>query len=162
MDTLLELAKQVNAKIERGEKLGSATHLIQNYHGQDWQPLCQFSSEEYQRIPIMQTDRIEMRLLCWGPKQCALPHDHPEDGCILKVLSGELQEVLYQPESLQIKETRQLEFNQISIIAGEAGIHSILNTSNLPATSLHIYAPPGYKPNYFEGPSLSWNVNVSS
>jgi cysteine dioxygenase len=42
---------------------------------------------------------FSLMLLCWNPGKFSPIHDHPSDGCWLRVLEGAVQEVRYGMET---------------------------------------------------------------
>ena len=51
---------------------------------------------------IFRNEKYEIYLICWNKKQISKIHDHPENGCILKVLKGELIEYRYDTKKIEL------------------------------------------------------------
>jgi cysteine dioxygenase len=115
-------------------------------------------------------ERFVAMLLCWEKGQGSPIHDHAGSSCWVKVLSGELLEVLYEsPGSggggtggatgggrMQVKSTSKVKASargdccDMSYMNDTKGVHSIRNMSCTEvAVSLHIYAPPFRQCNIF-------------
>ena len=85
----------------------------------------------------------EIILICWDRNSETKIHNHPNGGCILKVLKGNLNEKLYCNNTKQIKQNNVLKENDTSYIDDNIGLHSIHNNNNISFT-LHIYSPPNF------------------
>jgi len=118
-----------------------------------FQSLLHFSDEKYQRIHLCkcpETNRSAY-LLCWAPNQESGIHDHPEGGCLVKVLSGTLEEITLSKDRCQ--QGKMLHPNEYSYQCGQTGLHNIVNHGPQPAVTLHIYAPTEYTPKFYK----SWS-----
>jgi hypothetical protein len=85
-------------------------------------------------------------LLRWNCKKESPIHDHPCDGCYVKVLAGTIEETLYNKRSsdgiLHTKSTLY-KVGELSMMNDEIGLHKIGNPSNdEDAITLHLYTPP--------------------
>ena len=76
-------------------------------------------------------------------------HDHPEGGCILKVLQGELIEHKYDTKNLELLEVLNHNKGSIGYIDNTIAYHRVGNDSKEKAISLHIYSPPEFVSNIF-------------
>ena len=145
MQSLPELKQFLQQNIKPHNKIKSLGSGINNYKGLDWQSFVEFSAEKYNRINYFTNHNFEMYILCWNPGQCSPIHDHPPEGCIMKVLQGELTEETYDINSLDIIATNTVKPSSISYIDNNIAFHKISNETDKPAISLHIYAPPEYE-----------------
>jgi len=85
------------------------------------------------------TNRFEIFIITWCPFQESPIHDHSENGCLLRVLEGELMEDLYDNNvKFQIK--TKFKKDDISYLDNEIGFHRIINLGRR-SVSLHIYSP---------------------
>lgn len=118
-----------------------------------FQSLVRFSPNRYQRIRLcdcVETNRLAY-LICWAPNQESGIHDHPEGGCLVKVLSGTLEEITLSKDRCQ--QGKMLHPNEYSYQCGQTGLHNIVNHGPQPAVTLHIYAPTEYTPKFYK----SWS-----
>jgi predicted metal-dependent enzyme (double-stranded beta helix superfamily) len=126
----------------------------------------EYDSVSYKRNVLYRDEDIEILLICWMPGQKTPVHDHPDQGCLVRVLAGELNETLYNlgvryaspddkqsyfnhgyPEgSLRAVKQRSIGQGAVSYLRGDRGVHRLWNKSDEPAMSLHVYSPPLYKP----------------
>ena len=99
-----------------------------------------YKQKTYQKIKLYINDTIEIILIIWGKNTKTKLHQHPKNGCILFLLSGELTEHRYLNNNKIIK--TNLPTNSISYIHDDIGQHIISSISE--AISIHIYSPPGF------------------
>jgi len=139
-----------------GSGRGTIEHvqsLMANYRGNDYHRYVHFDPSNYQRILIHGNEDFDLHLICWDKGQSSPIHDHPVYGCVLRVLSGELEEELYcntGDHRLEKSEVNRLKTNNVSYIAGNSVVHQI--TALERSISLHLYSPPNYKPINYERP----------
>lgn len=106
----------------------------------------QFDEVNYVRIPLIQKEQYDLLLCCWLPGQISPFHGHPEQGCLVKMLEGSLQEELKRKDgSIRIRVNNK---GRTAYIHDKIGIHQVKNIFAKPAVSLHLYAPGGYTPHY--------------
>jgi hypothetical protein len=96
---------------------------------------------KFNRQLIFRNKYYEIYLIVWNKGHFIDYHDHPKNGCHLKVLKGELLEKkkVYQPY-LRIFES-QLKDNN-NTFASHDTFHSIKAIDD--SVSIHIYSPPLY------------------
>ena len=103
----------------------------------------QFDSNKYRRNIIFRNDTFEILLICWEEGQSTPIHFHPEKGCLLNVIQGELEETIYN-KSNEIEKQNHFKINNISYMHNTIGSHSIRNIYKGRSISLHIYSPPNF------------------
>lgn len=147
LDRLFDL---LTGELKEGKPLSACAPLLEQYSGTDWKPFKFFSSSHYTRITLKINDLLEMVIICWDIDQGCQVHDHPRDGCLLKVLQGEAEESVYQlsypPILLNVN---HLKTNMVTFRQGDTIGHQINNRSGKRTCSLHIYAPPNYRPAFY-------------
>ncbi len=105
-----------------------------------------FVDENYCRIPLIAKDEYDLLLCCWKPGQMAPIHGHPNQGCLVKIISGTLtEEIIYNNGKKEIRVNRE---SDVGYIHDSIGQHSVSNESTENAVSLHLYAPGGYNPTF--------------
>ncbi len=104
--------------------------------------LSKFTDNKYYSTTLFRTKKFEIRLLCWKPYQETPKHPHPENGCLMKILEGELIEKKFANKS--ISETIYKKGDVGYIKASES---HILKNSAINCISLHIYSPSGFYDN---------------
>lgn len=144
------LTKQiVNNKIN----LSKCLNIVKKYEGTDWKQYVKFSDNVYERvkIPTFSNNVFEIIIICWNKSQQSPVHDHPTNGCILKVLGGELKEEIYNKQIIDnnikyiYEKTNNVPTNTVSYMEKNQKIHKIVN-GNHKSVSIHVYAPPKYNP----------------
>lgn len=100
--------------------------------------------QNYNKIKINEysNDKFELFLISWNNMSETKIHDHPNNGCILHLLSGKLQEHLYD-KKLNIQYIKNINSNTTSYLDNTIGFHKILCIEK--ALSLHLYSPINYK-----------------
>ena len=154
---------------ERKSVPDALTELINSFELKptDWKKFVHFDKCKYTRnlIATGKDARFGLMILAWGPGQKSPIHDHNGSHCIMRVLEGTLIETLYTRKlgdtgmdsdlsftsetSLEASEiyekTRETELKsgQTAYIHDKIGWHRVSNaSSDKPAVSLHLYAPP--------------------
>lgn len=103
-----------------------------------------FEDSGYCRIPLLGCDQYDLLLCCWLPGQESPFHGHPEQGCLVKILKGELTETRrFRDGSFK---TGLNSRGSVAYINDSIGFHRVINNSGEEAVSLHLYAPGGYQP----------------
>lgn len=142
------LGENINNALMEGYKLYDCDHILKEYDGTDWKKYENYSNIEYTRNLAYRNDNIEIFIICWNEKQSSPVHNHPENGCIVKVLKNTLIEECFDNELNKI-EHRSLIKNDI-FYQKKNDLHRIINDNDKCAASIHIYSPPYYKPVYFD------------
>lgn len=150
MFTLQYFVKRFKQQYKIGEDLEQWMHLLNHV---DWcedehRQGLRWDDDSYCRNPLYHTNELEMVLITWLPGQSTALHGHPEHGCLMKVLEGELVEWNVCPppprEQNNVESRRVHSKGSVSYISGSQK-HQIYNASQtVPAVSLHIYSPGSY------------------
>lgn len=147
---------QLNASLiqffnrEPSSKLNSQKDLLESPLSDDWTGFINFREDHYHRERIYHHPQFDILILSWKKGQKTPIHDHPAQGCLFKVLMGELQEESYHRDSdgpIIHSQTEILQVNTVNYIEGTQRLHSIEALSD--SVSLHIYSPGGYIPRIF-------------
>jgi hypothetical protein len=141
------LFTKITQGLQSGKTLESMKGILEMYSGDDWNNHISFSDTKYNRKKVFQNDQIELIVISWKAQQHTLIHDHPEGGCVMKVLSGLLCEDKYSENAEIYLNTTCLDKGSISYSKGKDILHQIL--ARLDSVSIHIYAPPNYVPNVY-------------
>lgn len=101
----------------------------------------------YTRNLVHRNESYALLILRWNPDKESPIHDHPCDGCWLKVLEGNIEETIYTKDDSSdiISEVSHNRYEQgsLTFMHDNIGIHKIANPSrDEPAISLHLYSPP--------------------
>ncbi len=111
------------------------THLYSN---------AKYSLGKYNRIKMSDysNELFEIILICWDKDSNTKIHDHPDGGCILHLINGELEEHLYDKQLSLITITKVVP-GMSSYMDNSIGYHKIKSPDY--SMSLHIYSPPNHK-----------------
>lgn len=141
-------------KFMENNKLQNCKNILEEYNSMDYInyiPLeYNFNNYGYQRIKLNEFSNniFEFILIIWKPNSLSKIHDHPENGCLMKILNGTIDEHEYN-NKLEFKAYWKLSKGMISYIEKNNTLHSISNTSDEFAFTLHIYTPPNYTSNTY-------------
>ncbi len=107
----------------------------------DWCKYAKINNKSYNKNCIYKDKDFEIVVITWYKNQLTKLHNHPSNGCLMKVLLGSLKE----KKVLNNKciEINNYNVNDISYIHDNFGKHKIYNNSNI-SVSIHIYSPPNF------------------
>lgn len=146
------LSSKIKEGIDNNTSLKNLSYLLLDYSGDDWKNYSKFCEYGYKRNRVYIDSHIEVLVICWNVYQKSGIHDHPKNGCILKVVKGKLKEDVYKRNSnyeLEFVKTNVLTSNTVSYQEGKEGLHNVRNNDEECAVSIHVYSPPNYKQNFF-------------
>jgi hypothetical protein len=108
-----------------------------------------FVQKKYTRDKLIDMPNAVVYIIYWAKDAYSPPHNHPEGGCILKILNGKLQETSYDlvdNKAVYTGNSKLLVKNSIGIKHGNE-LHSIKALED--TSSIHIYFPGDYVPTFF-------------
>ena len=138
MNKLINNFKNINFN-----NLSQYQYLFKNYKSNEWQKYIKFDQDNYNKNLVFRNKDFEIFVVCWSPYQKTILHDHASNGCIIKMLYGNLSETLFYNNNTKKKNI--LEKDTITYIDNDIGKHIMSNQTNKKAISLHLYSPPNYK-----------------
>nr|QDY52421.1 cysteine dioxygenase type I [Mimiviridae sp. ChoanoV1] len=118
--------------------------VLKNYSSSDYKNYVSFCQENYKKNLFYSDNNLEAFIVCWEPYQETKIHNHSDNGCILKILEGNINEILYNKD-LKILKKNILPKNDIRYIDDNIGYHKMINGKEK-TISLHIYSPPNFVP----------------
>jgi len=140
MNTLLELFDEIN-RLDIITK-NILESIVNQYDGNDWEDYIDvnFAKTNYNKKCAMKNDKIQLYIITWNINSESKIHDHPENGCIMKLLSGKLYEHTYFNDNNQLYflGKKKIMEGDISYRESTKIIHKISNDANI-SVSLHIY-----------------------
>ncbi|KAL7489822.1 hypothetical protein ACHAW6_015541 [Cyclotella cf. meneghiniana] len=110
-------------------------------------------------------ETFSLLLLCWNPRKESPIHDHPCDGCWVRVCQGKIEETRYkineEMDSLDVTSVETYEeTREVSYINDYIGYHKVGNPSTTtPAVTLHLYCPPYEKCKIWPDPNRASRSN---
>ena len=108
-----------------------------------WINFIKVEDNKYNKNTIYKDSKYEIILISWGKNSETKIHCHPKNGCIMKILEGNLIEETYNYTFDTKIGTNYYKLNDASYIHNCLYKHKIIN-GNKPSFSLHIYSPPNY------------------
>jgi hypothetical protein len=102
-----------------------------------------FKKNEYNKSILYRDSKYEIVLICWAKHSSTEIHNHPENGCIMKILKGNLLEECFNIKTLDKIKINMYEENNVSYIHDDLYLHKIINKDQ-ETISLHIYSPPNF------------------
>jgi len=148
-NTIDELAEEINCKLAEGNSIKQLPGLLLGYHGEDWKKYKKFCCKGYTRNVAFRNDKFEILVLCWNKGQSSPVRDHPEKGCLVRLLKGELIEECYVKDGDKMIKTcaNHITPGNTSYQEGTDGLHRIINPNKEEcAVTMHVYSPPNYYP----------------
>ena len=162
---LNSLTSKIFEEIQKGKQLSQLSHLLKQYNGNDWSQYVNFSSDNYFKKLVHQNSYFDLFIISWKKGQKTKIHDHPINGCLMKVLDGQLNENIYKFDPLGCNpypqrdlpcgqgdhpcpnlthtDTNILSIGHIGYKESNMILHEIYSPIN--SVSLHIYSPSGYQ-----------------
>lgn len=105
----------------------------------------QLQHGQRQKVFFINNEELELSLIKWSPFYNSPMHFHEDKNCIFKIIGGDLTEQIFFHGEIDDSH-HTIKNGDISFINDYIGSHSIHNTSNQDAYSLHVY----YKPDVFD------------
>ena len=120
------------------------------YDNKDWELYVNKCDSTYNRELIYSSPEYDLVIITWCKNQGCAIHNHPENGCTVKILQNSITEELYEPETLKLFNSSTYTKDDIMYIDDTIGYHRMCNKYDEPCVSLHVYAPGKYKPQFFK------------
>ena len=153
MNNLKELFDESTKIISEKITVDYLYNLVKLYNGNDWIDHIIYLNDltKYHKKLIFVNELIELYIITWNVNSFSPIHDHPNNGCILKILSGKLDEYIYENINGLTKfiSEKNISTGEIGYRYGKQFIHKIINSNNDITVSLHIYSKPNYKANIY-------------
>lgn len=104
------------------------------------------NQKNYEKYYLFENDKLSLVLIKWNKDSFTKIHDHPDKGCIMRILQGKLKEETYSLR-LNLVSTNILTEDKIGYKKGNRILHKIIALED--SVSLHVYIPGFYKANYY-------------
>lgn len=133
--TISELTTKIRTHLQ-GNSLKDFKNQLEDFDFDSIAEFIEFDTEKYKKVILHQVDLFELILICWLPHQQTPKHKHPDNGCLMKLFQGQLNDIrITEDEAIET----MVNENETTYIEG-AEIHMISNMVKK-SISLHIYAP---------------------
>lgn len=139
---LYELAKNINNGLNVHYNLTNLVNILSDFDIQEIDLDKYDNLMTYYKDIIYIDDNIEIVVIYWPPGSKTEIHNHPKNGCIMRVIQGCLKEDVYVLNNL-------VETNYIYDLAARESyeLHRITNTLDEQSISVHVYSPPNHYKN---------------
>ncbi|GAB9465882.1 Cysteine dioxygenase [Globisporangium polare] len=133
--------------------------LLENYdaNSKELQQFAHFDASRNYTRNLISTDHetYALMLICWNRGKYSPIHDHPSDGCWVKVIQGFVHEVRYQRDGPQLVETASTVLTSgVTYMDDSLGLHKVGNPhAEVDAITMHLYSPPYEKCRVWFDPS---------
>lgn len=148
INKLSNLVNLININLTKNKNLYFVKDLFNSYCGNDWKKYINNNlnnnSNNYYKELLYNNDKFELFLINWNKKSFSKIHDHSKNGCLFKIVDGELTENIYNKDIKLIK-INKYKKDDCGFISNELYYHKIFNNNNFNSYSLHLYSPPLYK-----------------
>lgn len=114
-----------------------------NFDKSEWCKYINLKKNDYNKNIIYRNNKYEIILISWDQNATTKIHNHPKNGCIMKILEGSLIEETYDTKTLDKIDTNIYEKDNTSYIHDNLYYHKITNNASQ-SFSLHIYSPPNF------------------
>jgi len=139
-----ELVRKINLFFNGNKKINFLKSFMEQYKEEDWKSYITECEENYIKKLVFRNEDYELFVVSWMPGKGSTIHDHSKNGCLFKILRGELIEERYSNE-IKLENSTLFNGNDIGYIENEEGLHRMLNKTDEIVVSLHLYSPPNYK-----------------
>jgi len=159
-----KLFKELNNVCEEEGKLNlksdALKKVLNDFYDLEWEIYAETIDEDdesiYKRVKIHKNKKynFELFIITWKPFEECQFHNHPENGCIFKVLGGRIKETIYSNVMEGVRSVREREFGDndgVSYIDNKIGFHKIENMNGDEYSySIHLYSPCEFKTTFFD------------
>ncbi len=112
----------------------------------DWDLYVSFNPDKYMKTLVYRNNIYDIYVISWNKNQESPIHDHPDKGCIMTILDGNIEELLYDNE-LNLIKTLEYKAGDVTYIDNNIGFHKMKTIDK--CITLHIYSPPLYSMNIY-------------
>lgn len=155
------LFEEISNVVASEGTLENCSSIMKKYTSDDWKNFINLSTQSnclYNKELVVRNEFAELYVITWLPGAQSKIHDHPEIGCIMKIVKGKLREDLYvrrddKDKLSTYKSFNFLEINSVGFSSGNKLLHKITNVNDKDdnvTVSIHIYSKPGYIQNKYE------------
>jgi len=150
INNLEDLIINITTNYKTDNNLLDISKYLEAYQGLDWKNYIVQNYNYYKNL-IFRNNDLEIYIITWISGASTKIHDHPEKGCLIKVLQGELTETEYIRDDINItyKNINKLKEDDISFQISNTVLHKINNNMSDISVSLHIYSKPNFMITYY-------------
>jgi len=156
---LSDIDKAIKDLSDNFELYTSIKNLLQSYNSEALLDQCNKYIEKnnskkekimvhkvfYEKIYLCENENYSIILIRWNHNSVSKIHDHPNKGCVFKLLTGKLIENCFN-NNIDFLNNSILKKDDINYRIGKKILHQIIALEE--SVSLHVYIPGNYIPNY--------------
>ncbi len=143
--TLHELVNNLNRILQPNVNVINCYKILQNYNGDDWKiykpNIDILKKNKFIRYNLYSNNNYDLYLLSWYNRMSGF-HSHPYNGCLLKVMEGQLYECVKINNIIKLNILNQHDIGYKKFNSQ----HNIMSRDT--TYSIHIYSPIKYYHQY--------------
>ena len=133
-------------KLNINNTLLNGKKYLENYNSLDYKKFIKLNKKTYNKELVYRDNKFEIIIISWNKNQYSKIHNHSENGCLFKILEGELVESRYNTKNLQNYATiKYNKYSGVSYIDNSIYYHKRDNIFDDICISIHVYSPPNFK-----------------
>ena len=138
----MDLFNSIDERLKDNCNVICCLDLIKNYNFNEYINSFenQSNNRNYYKNIIYKNDLFELILIKWDKNSETSIHCHPENGCLLKPISGKIKEIRYFNNKKE--EKTDLKINEVYYMHDKIGKHKIIADED--SYSIHLYSPPNF------------------
>ena len=165
MKRLQQLINKINTQVQNNGIINvlELQPLLKKYSGKDWAKHLNIKNKKPENTVLLQNEQVKIVLIYWDAHKKSKKHGHPEGGGLMKLMSGNLIETRFDPESPDtVIGKHHYSAENMAYIHDRLAYHIVENPSDEPAVSLHIYSPGIYASNVIIEPKASKTIELNT
>jgi cysteine dioxygenase len=135
--------------MDKDKYFENVKNALSKYNGNDWKKYIKINDKSYNRHLYYSSDEFDLIIITWSSGNKCKVHNHPENGCFVKIMDGNISEEYYDTKTLQKSSENKYTKNDIMYIDDTINYHRMCNNNDQPCITLHIYSPGNYVPTFF-------------
>lgn len=136
-------------KSDKNEYFENVKNTLSKYNGDDWKKFIKINNNSYNRYVYFSSDEFDLIIITWSSGNKCKIHNHPENGCFVRIMDGNISEEHYDTKTLKKTKENKYQKGDIMYIDDTISYHRMCNISDQPCITLHIYSPGNYIPKFF-------------
>ena len=99
MNNLIKNIKKINIK----QGLDQGYKYLKKYKENDYKKYINLDNKVYKRSLVYRDKDFEIMIISWNINQKSKIHNHSSNGCLFKVLEGNIKESLFNIEDIKLE-----------------------------------------------------------
>jgi len=136
-------------KSDKNEYFENVKNTLSKYNGNDWKNYIKVNKNSYNRHIYFSSNEFDLIIITWSSGNKCKVHNHPENGCFVRIMDGKISEEHYDTTTLKKTKENKYKKNDIMYIDNRISYHRMCNICDQPCITLHVYSPGNYIPKFF-------------